>query len=291
MSEKRSVMGRIASGRSDIFKIDPGKLTVNADWNCRDFDDPDNLSHIATLKESIRAKGVLEPLTVRIEDGAPVVTNGECRLRAVRELIEEGVEIESVPVQTEYRHAKEADWIESQITRNAGKPFTPIETAKVFGRLKELGRTDAEIAAAAGVSAERVRQLLVLNQATEPTKDLVREGKVSATTVQRALEREKDPDKAEAAVRDASGKAEAEGKAKATPRHLKAKAPEPTDDTSEQDDNSDLLGDPEPPKPARRNFQELLAEVVSYAEGTDDDGNVVIRVGPNLWDRIKDVKA
>lgn len=264
---KSGIQG-LAVGRSDIFKLDPRELAIEPGWNCRDFSDPDNIEHVQRLKESIRTKGVLEPLAVRMSDGDVIVTNGECRMRAVKELLAEGHEIKSVPVQTETRYAAEADLIESQITRNSGKAFTLLEQATVFARLLALGRTETQIGAAAGITAERVRQVVALSRATEPVKALVREGRVAATTVQRTLEREGDPARAEKALLAAEKAAKTEGREKIKPRDVTPKAPR------------------------RPNFQELLAEVISYADAEpQDDGSVLVVVPAATWDKVKDLRA
>src|SRR5258706_11506390 len=108
-----------ADGRSDVYKIDPRKLQIRADWNSRDFSDPANIAHIEDLAKSIAENGVREPLKVYAEGGTPFVTNGECRLRAVMLLIERGTDIKSVPVMGEDRHANEADRLFTEIICNS----------------------------------------------------------------------------------------------------------------------------------------------------------------------------
>ena len=89
--------------------IDPRVLRVDAGLNVRDFEAPENRAHLEFLKASIRTEGVKQPLTVRHggnPDGdgfVPLITDGECRWRAVMELIDEGVEIARVPCQPEGR--------------------------------------------------------------------------------------------------------------------------------------------------------------------------------------------
>ncbi len=262
-----------AGGRSDLFRIDPRKLVIEEGWNCRDFTNPDNLEHIASLKISIAAKGVQEPLTARMDGDQIVITNGECRLRAVRELIADGVDVQLIPVQMEPRYASEVDHVESQIVRNSGKPLSPLEQSTVFIRLIALGRSEADLASVAGYTVERVRQIASLNTATEKTKKLVRTGRVSATMVQRSLERAKDPKAAEALIVKAVAKAKSDGKAKPGPRHLAApKAPKAG-------------------KAKKRDFHELLAQVVSYANTVaNEDGSVTCIVPAQLWKKIEDVK-
>jgi ParB/RepB/Spo0J family partition protein len=169
-----------AEGRTDVYKIDPKKLKIKEGWNSRDFNDPANIEHVKTLAASIREVGVKEPLKVNMEDNVPYVTNGECRYRAVMLLIEQGVEIKSVPVMGEDRFANEADRLFTQFLSNSGKPFGPIENARLFKRLIDMGWAQKDIAGKSGMSAGRVSQLLELNTLPISIQQLIVEGKVSS---------------------------------------------------------------------------------------------------------------
>lgn len=169
-----------AEGRTDVYKIDPKKLKIKEGWNSRDFNDPANIEHVKTLAASIREVGVKEPLKVNMEDNVPYVTNGECRYRAVMMLIEQGVEIKSVPVMGEDRFANEADRLFTQFLSNSGKPFGPIENARLFKRLIDMGWAQKDIAGKSGMSAGRVSQLLELNTLPISIQQLIVEGKVSS---------------------------------------------------------------------------------------------------------------
>jgi ParB-like chromosome segregation protein Spo0J len=271
---KSGIQG-LAAARSDLFRIDPTLIVVKEAWNARDFSDPENMRHVETLAESIREVGVLEPLTVFMEDGQPVLTNGESRLRAVRLLLEQGVEIKTVPVQTEPRHASEADRFASQITRNSGKPFTVLEQSQVFGRLVGFGWAERDIAARGGITIERVRQIMSLNQAPETTKKLIRSGKVSATVVQRIVAKAKDGAEIDSKVKAAVERATAEGKAKAGPRHVEKTKKKPV------------------PKKPKVDHKGLLAELVAATDvpqGTYGEDELVydLVVSAELWARVQE---
>jgi hypothetical protein len=98
-------------------------------------------------------------------------------------LIEQGVEIKTVPVMVEDRHSNEADRIFSQIVHNSGKQLTPLEQAKVFKRLTDLGWAQKDIAAKSGMSGGRVSQLLELLILPAILQKYIIEGKASATMV------------------------------------------------------------------------------------------------------------
>lgn len=172
-----------AEGRTDVYKIDPRKLRIKEGWNSRDFSDPANMEHVKTLAASIREVGVKEPLKINMEDNVPYVTNGECRLRAVMLLIEQGVEIKSVPVMGEDRFANEADRLFTQFISNSGKPFGPIENARLFKRLVDMGWAQKDIAGKSGMSGGRISQILELNTLPISLQQLIVEGKASSAFV------------------------------------------------------------------------------------------------------------
>jgi len=173
----------IANGRSDLYRVDPAIIQIKPDWNSRDSDDPANTEHIAGLKASIKEIGVKKPLICYQENDIVYVSDGHCRLIAVQQLIKEGMEIKTVPVMVEDRHANEADRIFSQIVHNQGKPLTGIEQAKVFKRLIDLGWAQKDIAAKAGMSGGRVSQLLDLLRLPVVLQKFIAEGKASAGMV------------------------------------------------------------------------------------------------------------
>lgn len=173
----------VASGRGDLYKLDPKIIQIKEGWNSREATDPQNSNHIAELAASIKEVGVKKPLVCYMENEVVYVTDGHCRLQAVMRLIEEGVEIKTVPVIVEDRHANEADRIFSQIVHNAGKPLTSLEQAKVFKRLIDLGWVQKDIAAKAGISGGRVSQLLELLILPAILQKYIIEGKASASMV------------------------------------------------------------------------------------------------------------
>src|SRR6266705_434108 len=173
----------IAQGRSDIYRVDPKLIQTKEGWNSRDASDPANAEHIATLAASIKEIGVKKPLVCYMENEIVYVTDGHCRLQAVMQLINAGVEIKTVPVMVEDRFANEADRIFSQIVHNQGKPLTAIEQAKVFKRLIDLGWAQKDIAVKAGMSGGRVSQLLELLTLLLVLQKFITEGKASATMV------------------------------------------------------------------------------------------------------------
>lgn len=266
-------LAAIAEGRTDLFRMDPRKIVIRHGWNSRDFDLPENQAHVDQLAESIREVGVKEPLAGYHEDGQFILTNGESRLRAVLKLLSEGHNVETVPVQPEPRHATEAEHVLSQIIRNSGKPFTPIENARVFARLIGLGMTNRDIAAKVGMTPERVAQIAKLDTVTPAVREHIKKGEITSTLVQRIQAKAKDANEVEEQVVEAIKTAQAEGKKKATPKHA-AK----TDRTSTA--------------PKRASFKDLFLELMSFLDTEDTESGeatlVQFAVPEDRWAAFKD---
>lgn len=263
----------IASGRSDLYRIDPRVLVIKEGWNCRDVDfDPQNSDDMA-LALSIAASGVKEPLTVTWQEGQAVVTNGHRRRAAVLYALEHlGAEIATVPVRTEDRHTNEADHVFSQIVRNSGKALSPIEQGRVFKRLIDLGWTEADIATKSGMSGVWIKQLLELQAAPAAVTDLVKDGKVSATLAAERLKKAKgDGEKVAEELSEAVEKAKSEGKERATAKHLrkpKEEAPEAKKPAKGK------KAEEKPPKGDAGLRQKIakLYEALELGEAIEDDG-------------------
>lgn len=209
----------LAKGRIDIYRMDPHDLHVKDDWNSRtvNFDptDPDD----AALAASIAEVGVKQPLTVFFENGTTYISDGHRRHGATMHAIQVlGAEIKSIPVQTEERYSSEADRIFSQIVRNSGKPLQPIEMARVFKKLLGHGWSIADIAKKSGIAHGWVSQLLELQASGQDVQELVTTGRVSASLAIETLRH--DGDKAGEVLAKAVETAAAQGRARATKKHL-----------------------------------------------------------------------
>lgn len=207
----------IAAGRKDLYMLDPLLIQEEPGWNVR-LEGPDLDAHIRLLADSIKQIGVQEPLTVYMRDNTPVLTNGHCRLAAVKLAISEGAEIKAVPVRTEERYANEADRVLSLITRNSGKPLAALEQAEVVKRLMGFGWSEQEIVKKTGFSTTHLDNLMKLSAAPVAVTELVKNGKVSARLAMDTLR--SDGDQAAETLRTAVETAEQSGKSRATAKHL-----------------------------------------------------------------------
>ena len=164
----------------DQLMLDPRTIIIEKGYNPRNYRLPENHAHLDSLKESIRAVGVLQPLLVRFDpqEKAAVLVDGECRLKAVLELIEAGVEIESVPtIQVPGNNA--ADRLVLTLTANTGKPLSKWEAGGAFRRFVSYGWEKEKIAEKLGFSLRYITEALELADAPDEVKQLLSERAVT----------------------------------------------------------------------------------------------------------------
>ena len=240
-----------------ILQIAPDQLRELPGFNVRLADDPDNVQHIAELAESIFHVGVLEPLTAYVEDRTVkdeaaamyVVTNGHCRLEAVKQAIARGAPIKTIPVRLENKRASEADHTFSMIARNSGKSLSQLELGVACKRMVAFGWSEQSLAEKSGYSLQHIRNVLALASAPEAVKKLVETGKVSPTLAVQAVAAE--GEKAGAVLTEAV--AEAEREAAVKPKKGKAaKAEKPAPVKATLKHVSKVKGQSQPTKLAKK---------------------------------------
>lgn len=172
-----------ATKRTDIYQIDPRNVVVVENFNVRrDF-------NIEELKEQIKAKGVLNPITVipfKDENGVEKyrLVDGERRLRATLAAIEEGAEIARIKAIYLNRATKEEDLLIEQMMRNEGKNFTEYECAIMFLRFKEnFGYTQVEIASKFKKSTAFVSRCLSLMELAPEIQEKLGNNEISVKAV------------------------------------------------------------------------------------------------------------
>lgn len=104
----------------------------------------------------------------------------------------------------------------------SGEKLKPMEQAKGFQRLVELGDTPEEIAKNTGCARQWVDSMLILANAPDSIKTMVRSGQVSADVASENIRRH--GDEAEAFLIAEYDKAKAQGKTKVTRGTIKGKA-------------------------------------------------------------------
>lgn len=220
--KKKGGIGAIAVGRSDLYSLNPREIVMRPGWNLRDANfasEPDFLA----LKDSIRANGVREPITVFFDKtiNKAVVDEGHRRLTAVLQLIDEGCPITSIPAICQNRFGNEADRIVDQITKNSfGKPYTALERAGGYRRLMNFGWKVEDIAAKVGVSTATVASSLKLLEAPEDVRQMVQRGEIAATAVTNLLRQTGDAEDARDVILEAQKIAREDGSDRVTASHI-----------------------------------------------------------------------
>jgi ParB family chromosome partitioning protein len=211
----------LASGRSDLYKVNPLIIKEEQGWNVRQAgEELDN--HIRFLANSIKEEGVREPMTCYLKEDSFFLTNGHCRLMAVKLAISEGSEIETVPVRVEDRYSNESDRVLSMITRNSGKPLTQLETAEVIKRLLKFGWDMQKVAAKTGYGMQTIKNILELSMAPEDILELVKDGQVAPSLARQTI-KENGSKKATEILTKAAKVSKANGKKKVTEKDIKKK--------------------------------------------------------------------
>lgn len=180
----------VGLGRTDVVRVDPSIIVLEKDHNPRDYTLAENREHLDELKISIKALGVLHPLTVRWDGKikAPILVDGECRWRAVMELIAEGHPMVSVPtVQAE--NADPAGRLISALVANTGKPLSKWELGASFKKLVTLGHTHEMIAEKCGYGLRFITECIDLADAPPEVKKLLSAQAVTPSFVTDAMKK------------------------------------------------------------------------------------------------------
>lgn len=166
-------MATSPSGGEDRVHIVPIEKVVPNPRQPRTFMNDDGLQELA---ESIRERGVLEPLLVRpLSDGRFELVAGERRLRASAR-----AGLAEVPVL--FRDFGERASLEVALIENVQREnLNPVDEARAYQRLvEEFGRTHAEISKAVGKNRSTVTNLLRLLALPEEVLVHVSRGTLSA---------------------------------------------------------------------------------------------------------------
>lgn len=199
--------------RGDLLFVDPRAIIADESFNRReDYGDIDELAL------SIVEHGVKVPLRGRRgENNTFSLTDGFRRMRAVLVAIERGAEIARVPFILEPKGYKDSDRLVDMFTLNNGKQLTAIEQGRLFADLeRKFNFTRKEIAKKTGKFESYISNMIALvDSASDGVKELINQGKISATTVAQIVVKEKDTEKVDEIVANAVEKAEKAGKKKA----------------------------------------------------------------------------
>lgn len=174
--------------RGNAYFADPTSIGRRAGFNPRiDF------GEVAELAKSIQANGLLQPLRVRgvlPTDEQPegkfyVLVDGDRRLTAVELLMEQGEQFaDGVPVIIVPKTQDDVTALVQMFEANTGKPFTPVEEATAFQRMRDAGMSVKDIAARCGRSECHISDTLSLINATDELKSSIQKiGSVKAKAI------------------------------------------------------------------------------------------------------------
>lgn len=209
-----------ATKRKDIFLIDPRNIVVMENFNVRrDFD-------LDELKEQIKSKGVLNPVTIisfKDEDSVEryKLVDGERRYRATMLAINEGADISYIPALKAPKDATTEDLYIEQMMRNEGKRFTELECAIMFRRFKEeFGYSQVEIAEKFKKSPAFISKCLSLLDLPQYLQDKIASGELSAKAAREIASSYTDTHDQVRAAKSAVRTAKANGRATATNKEV-----------------------------------------------------------------------
>jgi ParB family transcriptional regulator, chromosome partitioning protein len=223
LKRQAEAAGATVTDRGPVWHFKPEDITVLPGFNTR-IPGPELDAHIEHLAGLMMVNGFLQDHALKgmilSVDGkqVPAAMGGHCRLAAVKLAIARGAPIDTVPFVTAPPGTTEEDMTAEIVTGNQGKPLTSYEVAIVVQRLARFNWPVSKIAERLGYSQGHVRDLLVLISAPRLVRDMIEAGQISSSVAMDTIK--KHGDKALGMLVAGVSKAAAEGKVKATAKHL-----------------------------------------------------------------------
>ena len=145
--------------KTDLWKVDPRRLTEIDGFNLRDYDDPDVIAQIEAFADAYANGRYVPPLIVWVDDTGNISpVEGHLRRRGALLCIERGHELPFVDC-VNFK-GNDAERVEVMLRSADGLQLKPLNTAIGYLRLHRKGYSNAEIAAKVGRTVARVEQLL-----------------------------------------------------------------------------------------------------------------------------------
>jgi ParB family transcriptional regulator, chromosome partitioning protein len=160
--------GKVEEG---LRNIPPDLIKPNARQPRQSFDD----ARLAELAESIKARGVLQPVVVRpLAGGGFELVAGERRLRAAKL-----AELETIPALV--RDTEDWERLDLALAENmARQDLNPVEAARACATLvDDLGLTKEEVGRRVGRSRVAISNLVRLLDLPEEALELIERGELS----------------------------------------------------------------------------------------------------------------
>lgn len=163
----------------DMIRID--KILPNPEQPRRAFDerDPDSgVSSLDGLAQSIRENGVIQPVIVEQVGDVYILHDGERRVRAAR--LAGLSEIPAVVTPGLNGNAQEQRLLRALVANIQRQDLSPIETARAYQKMVDLGYSVREIASKTGKAESVIRNRLDLLRYEPEVQELVHAGKLQA---------------------------------------------------------------------------------------------------------------
>lgn len=203
------------AAKDKLVMLSPSVLTANPKNPRIKYEEIEELMH------SILENGLIDPLTGYYKDGNVILKDGHRRKRAIDLAIAKGNKIEKVPVLIVAAPTEEQETLD-YILHNDGKPLSMLEQSEVIKRLINFGWKVTDVVKKTGKARGYIENLIILTKLPMKVYNLIVEDKISAHAVIQIVAAVKGDDaKLIAAVEEAISAANAAGKSKATPKHVK----------------------------------------------------------------------
>jgi ParB/RepB/Spo0J family partition protein len=138
---------------------------------------------IVGLSKSIEHSGLMNPIKVqRTDDGRFIVRNGFRRMRAIRMLVDQGVDFPFVEAFLVPKGYKEEDALLEQILSNDGLPYSQLEEGIVYSLLIGRGYKDVQLAEKTGKKVSHIRTCICLSKLPMRIQNKISEGVLSGNT-------------------------------------------------------------------------------------------------------------
>jgi ParB family transcriptional regulator, chromosome partitioning protein len=166
-----AILPRAGKVEEGLRNIPPDLIQPNGRQPRQVFDD----ARLAELAESIRARGVLQPIVVRpLAGGGFELVAGERRLRAAKI-----AELETIPALV--RDTEDWERLDLALAENmARQDLNPVEAARACATLvDDLGLTKEEVGRRVGRSRVAISNLIRLLDLPEEALELIERGELS----------------------------------------------------------------------------------------------------------------
>ena len=183
-------------GRSDMFKLDPAAVLVREGHNPRKHFDVEDLT------QSILQHGVLQPIIVEKDKDNVYLIDGERRLRACKQAVEQGHDISIPAIVAKGKQDRQSRLIQALIG-NQGEPLTPLEEAEAFGELRDAGMSAQSIGQSIGKSKVHVYARLKLLNADDSVKQAIEAKQIGVKQADVILKKAETPEEQAEMVEEA----------------------------------------------------------------------------------------